>query len=34
MFYKLNIDTTLYFDWTLQILNWEKIFLDIENNLI
>ena len=29
----LNVDIPTIFDWTQQFLNWEKIFLDIENNI-
>lgn len=30
---KLNIVAPITRDWTLTYLNWEKIFLDIENNI-
>jgi hypothetical protein len=30
---KLNIDAPIKGDWTSTYLNWEKIFLDIENNI-
>jgi hypothetical protein len=30
---KLNIDLPEHYDWTKQYLNWDKIFLDIENNI-
>jgi hypothetical protein len=33
LYIKLNIDIPKDNEWTLQILNWEKIFLDIENNI-
>lgn len=29
----LNVDIPTIFDWTYEYLNWEKIFLDIENNI-
>lgn len=29
----LNVDMPTLFDWSQQFLNWEKIFLDIENNI-
>lgn len=31
---KLNIEEPLIFDWKRDYLNWESIFLDIENNMI
>ena len=33
LYMKLNIDTPTTPDWTTDYLNWEKIFLDIENNI-
>jgi hypothetical protein len=33
LYMKLNIDTPTTPDWTTEHLNWEKIFLDIENNI-
>jgi hypothetical protein len=32
LYIKLNIDT-IESDWTQQFLNWDKLFLDIENNI-
>lgn len=33
LYIKLNIDTPNKADWTLQFLDWNNIFLNIENNL-
>ena len=33
LYMKLNIDNPILSDWTLEYLNWSKIFLDIENNI-
>jgi len=33
LYIKLNIDVPKDFEWTHQFLNWNKIFLDIENNI-
>ena len=30
---KLNVDNSIQDDWTLQCLNWNNIFLDIEKNI-
>ena len=33
LYIKLNIDRPQVDDWTTQFLNWNKVFLDIENNI-
>lgn len=33
LYIKLNVDEPIKFEWTLQFLNWDDIFLNIENNI-